>query len=482
MMRVVLLFLLLCVQVLAQPQFLQFVAKVNAISDNTLKMAAVDSFMTAQQSSGFPAQEDSFAIFIRRSSANTVAVAGDFNNWSSSASVLQKLQGTNFFYFVKAFEYQARLDYKFVENGSNWILDPLNPRTVNGGYGPNSELAMSGYIQPWEIVFNPSIPAGTITNRTVYSPIVSRTYQLRIYTPPGYNPSSEKRYPTVYFQDGAEYVTLASAAVVIDNLIAARLIEPVVAIFVVPNNRNDEYAGNTRNLYRRFMAEELVPSIDSVYKTDAAANRRLVLGDSFGGNISGLISHYHPDIFGNCGLHSGAFWPNNYETYNLLTQAPYNGVRYISVWGTYESLWSNMRSFRDIMKTKGNEFIWSELPEGHSWGLWRANIDIMLQACFPPQPLSVQDKITAKSFALSKNYPNPINPSTSFTVELPERMSGSIMIYNSQGEEVEKLFEGQLNQGITQFRFDGVGLPSGIYFCVLRAGGNSVTQPMVLMK
>jgi len=482
MKRALLLPLLLCVQAFAQPQFLQFVARVNAITDINVKAATIDSFMSVQQSAGFPAQEDSFAIFIRRSSANSVSVAGDFNNWSATASALQKLNGTNFFYFIKAFELNARLDYKFVENGSSWILDPLNPKTVNGGYGPNSELAMSGYIQPWEIVFHPVTPAGTITNRTVYSQIVSRTYQLKIYTPPGYSPSQSTLYPTVYFQDGAEYVTLASATIVIDNLIAARLIEPVIAIFVVPNNRNDEYQGNTRNLYRRFMAEELVPYIDSVYKTDAVAERRLVLGDSFGGNISGLISHYHPDVFGNCGLHSGAFWPNNYETYNLLTQAPYNGVRYISVWGTYESLWSNMRLFRDSMKLKGNEFIWSELPEGHSWGLWRANIDIMLQTCFPPQPLSVHDEVAVNSFTLSNNYPNPFNPSTSFTVEVPEQIAGSIIIYNSQGEELERLFEGYLNKGVTRFRFDGTGLPSGIYYCVVRVGGRSITQPMMLLK
>ena len=44
----------------------------------------------------------------------------------------------------------------------NWILNPLNPRQVSGGFGQNSELAMPEYTDPPEIEFDPEIPRGAM--------------------------------------------------------------------------------------------------------------------------------------------------------------------------------------------------------------------------------------------------------------------------------------------------------------------------------
>lgn len=234
----------------------------------------------------------------------------------------------------------ARLDYKFVVNGSTWILDPENPNRVSGGFGPNSELAMPEYIQPWEIKYNPGINHGSVIYRTIYSMQTASNYQLQIYLPFGYD--TLKTYPTVYFQDGGEYVSLGSAVNVIDNLIDSAKIEDVIAVFVTPNNRNDEYAGSKRNQYRLFFVNEFVPYIDSNFSTIKNPSGRLVLSDSFGANISALISYNHPDVFGNCGLHSGAFWTNGYEAYNLIVNCPVKNIKFCSVLGTYESLFTNM--------------------------------------------------------------------------------------------------------------------------------------------
>ena len=111
-----------------------------------------------------------------------------------------------------------------------------------------------------------------------------------------------------------------------------------------------------------------------------------MLGDSYGGNISALISYNHSYIFGNCGLHSAAFQSNNYEAYNLIVNGIKKDIKFCSIWGTYESLFTNMRNFRDSLLNKGYDIKWLELPEGHSWGLWRATIDEML-ICFFPKKL-----------------------------------------------------------------------------------------------
>jgi len=316
--KYIILTVIISLNIYSQSQFQQFLSHVNSLNDPNLKNAAVDSFMNYARSVGIPFIEDSVANFLYLGNVSSVSVAGDFNDWGISSWTLSRVYQTNLWYRSVVFEKDARLDYKFVINNSNWILDPENPHTCAGGFGPNSELSMPLYVQPWEINYQSSIQHGTLKNKTLYSSNVGSNYQITIYLPPGYDTLSQTRYPVAYFQDGSEYISLGRAVNVIDNLIDSSKIEPIIAVFVTPNNRNDEYAGNKRGQYQLFFVNELVPYIDNTYKTLSTPDKRLVMGDSFGGNISALISYNYPEVFGLCGLHSGAFWPNNYEAYNLI--------------------------------------------------------------------------------------------------------------------------------------------------------------------
>jgi len=60
-------------------------------------------------------------------------------------------------------------------------------------------------------------------------------------------------------------------------------------------------------------------------------------------------------------------------------------IRVASVWGSYEgaSLPPNMHRVKDYLIENGYDVYWKELPEGHSWGLWRATLDEMLTFFFP---------------------------------------------------------------------------------------------------
>jgi enterochelin esterase family protein len=343
---------------------------------------------------------------------------------------------------------------------------------------------MPSYIQPWEIHYNPNILQGTVISKSIYSTNVSVSYQLNIYLPPGYDTSSSLTYPTAYFQDGAEYISLGSAVKVIDNLIDSNKIKPLIAVFVTPNNRNEEYAFSKRNQYRLFFVNELVPYIDNNYKTITSPDKRLVLGDSFGGNISALISYNHPEVFGLCGLHSAAFWPNNYEALVMITSGPIKDIKWSSIWGTYESIYPELRSFRDFMIGNGCEIDWLERPEGHSWGLWRASLDRMLEYFFPANPSSIfadEDQIV-KNFNLYQNYPNPFNPSTTISWQLSESQFVSLKIYDVLGNEIRTLINEEQQAGFHKVNFDAAALSSGMYFYSLQANNKTLTNKMILMK
>lgn len=87
---------------------------------------------------------------------------------------------------------------------------------------------------------------------------------------------------------------------------------------------------------------------------------------------------------------------------------------------------------------------------------------------------------------LSQNFPNPFNPSTSFTLSLPKSGRYSVRIYNLAGQVV-KSFEGEAPAGRQVLTWDGTdqnGKPvsSGIYFYKANAAGYSETKKMILIR
>ncbi|MDA3860653.1 MAG: alpha/beta hydrolase-fold protein [Melioribacteraceae bacterium] len=470
-------------QLFSQTQFQEFISQLYQLPTVEEKEASIDSFMTFARTVGIPFIEGEKANFLYKGTASSVSIAGDFNGWDPSNTIMTTMSETNFFFRTETFEPNARLDYKLVVNTSTWILDPENPNRVSGGFGPNSELAMPEYVQSWEIQFKATIKHGERTNLTVQSNVVNRSYDVSVYLPPSYNFDTDKRYPTVYFQDGGEYITLGSSVNVIDNLIDSNKIVEVIAVFVTPNNRAEEYAFAKRHQYAEFFATELVSEIDSKYRTSKEASDRLVMGDSYGGNISGLISYTYPDVFGNCGLHSAAFQPNNYEVYNMIISGEKKNIKYAGSWGTYEGLGANMRAFELLINGKGYSFNWAEYPEGHSWGLWRATTDLILESIFPYGYTSVSEFNEVPSdFELMQNYPNPFNPVTVIEYTLQTEGKVKLEITDTLGQSIEILVNSVKPAGINKVKFDGTNFSSGVYIYSLTSNGKTESKKMQLIK
>ena len=94
-------------------------------------------------------------------------------------------------------------------------------------------------------------------------------------------------------------------------------------------------------------------------------------------------------------------------------------------------------------------------------------------------------------FKLHQNYPNPFNPSTKIAFDIPEQISGeesaNIIIFNSLGMAVKRLYSGNITPGRFQLTWDGksdagVSLPTGIYFTKLFLKNHNQTIKMTLLK
>jgi hypothetical protein len=96
-------------------------------------------------------------------------------------------------------------------------------------------------------------------------------------------------------------------------------------------------------------------------------------------------------------------------------------------------------------------------------------------------------------FALHANYPNPFNPTTQITYDLPEASNVRLSVYNVLGQEVARLVDGAIGAGYQTVEWNtannaGLALPSGIYFYRLKATSLTTgsefqdVKNMILMK
>ncbi len=97
-----------------------------------------------------------------------------------------------------------------------------------------------------------------------------------------------------------------------------------------------------------------------------------------------------------------------------------------------------------------------------------------------------EDILPAK-FAVHENYPNPFNPITNISFDLPEFSPTEVTVWNLLGQQVATLFNGELPAGRHTISFDarnenGNMLPSGIYIYRVEAGNKVATKKMMLLK
>ncbi|MBI4547485.1 MAG: SBBP repeat-containing protein [Ignavibacteriae bacterium] len=85
-------------------------------------------------------------------------------------------------------------------------------------------------------------------------------------------------------------------------------------------------------------------------------------------------------------------------------------------------------------------------------------------------------------FCLEQNHPNPFNPSTVISFQLPVSSFATLKVYNVLGQEVATLVNAEMKPGSHEVTWDATGLPSGVYFYRLQAGSFAETRKLVLLR
>ena len=87
-----------------------------------------------------------------------------------------------------------------------------------------------------------------------------------------------------------------------------------------------------------------------------------------------------------------------------------------------------------------------------------------------------------KKIAIVKNYPNPFNPITTITVYFETNCNTSLQVFDMNGRLIDSLFDGEIDSGTHEFRWNGNSQPSGVYFIKLSSNDYNQTRKMVLLK
>jgi hypothetical protein len=91
----------------------------------------------------------------------------------------------------------------------------------------------------------------------------------------------------------------------------------------------------------------------------------------------------------------------------------------------------------------------------------------------PPMPASIE---------LQQNFPNPFNPSTTIRYALPRRSHVTLGVYNTLGQQVATLVNGEMEAGYHEVRFNATKFASGVYFYRIQAGNFSQARKLLLLR
>jgi enterochelin esterase family protein len=177
-----------------------------------------------------------------------------------------------------------------------------------------------------EIYVLKDVPHGTVSEHIFYSETSESCKRTFVYTPPGYQTDTDKSYPVLYLQHGGGenetgWSRQGKANLIMDNLIAEGVSEPFIIVMSdgnwafrrPPANDDTDEEGAPREWppkgwadgFMNMLINEVIPMIDSNYRTIADQDHRAMAGLSMGGMQTRVITLANPEVFSHVGMFSG---------------------------------------------------------------------------------------------------------------------------------------------------------------------------------
>src|ERR1044071_3241867 len=365
---------------------------------------------------------------------------------------MARLLDTDLWYKTFRLQKGARFIYQFATNlpdPKEWRgitrfegalrNDPLNPFQFTEHYDEfnpyegNSFSAVelpSAEPQTWNVV-RPNVPTGRVQRDKFQSKLLGNERPIWIYTPHDYA-TSKKPYGLLVLTDGGIYVNTARVATTLDNLIAAGLIPPLIAVMVDNPDRWRELSCNPA--YADFFAQEIVPWARANYHATDRPEQTIIGGSSLGGLQAACVGLRHSEVFGNVLSQSGDFkWkPDGEKEWEWLkgqfAASPRLPLRFSFEAGLMEGTWwwrdlmaklpnpppaslidptflTANRNLRDTLTAKGYPVHYTEFNGNHGVLNWRGTLAshlIALVGIKPAPKISERERTPTARSAIPK--------------------------------------------------------------------------------
>jgi predicted alpha/beta superfamily hydrolase len=301
-------------------------------------------------------------------------LAGNFNGWNAADTLWElKPDGSGGYSLTKD---MAPGVYEFKVTRGAWDKvectaagKPIDNRVAT----IKSDTTLILDIAGWQDSFPPVVKQHTASaNVHLISdhfniPQLGRQRRIWIYLPPDYA-ASKRKYPVIYMHDGQnlfDAYTSGYGEWGIDELLD-KMPDKQESIIVGVEHGGEyriteydpydsKYGKGRGDDYVDFLAKTLKPYIDSAYRTKPGPRSTTIAGSSMGGLIAIYAALKYPDVFGNAGIFSPAFWiaPAIYDYVEGRKLPGYE--RFYFVCGDAESktMVSDMQKMADIVHAKG---------------------------------------------------------------------------------------------------------------------------------
>jgi enterochelin esterase-like enzyme len=162
-----------------------------------------------------------------------------------------------------------------------------------------------------------NVPHGEVRSRWYASKATGQTRHIMVYTPPGYDAEREQRYPVLYLQHGGGedetgWTRQGKMNFILDNLIAEKKAVPMIVVmkkgYATRAGAATQPKGKGFNFgaFEDVVLKELIPLIDSTFRTKTDRDNRAIAGLSMGGAQAMQIGLSHLDTFSVVGAFSVA--------------------------------------------------------------------------------------------------------------------------------------------------------------------------------
>ncbi len=248
------------------------------------------------------------------------------------------------------------------------------------------------------------VPHGNVLIKNYYSKTTKGWRHIFIYTPPDYEKNTSARYPVLYLQHGGGedervWIEMGRTNLILDNLIAEGKAKPFIVVMETsaalkpgevvpaPQPRPAQPAGTAQpaaqgaqpaaaprprfsfDTYEELMINDLIPWVDSNYRTLASQPNRAMAGLSMGSAVTRQVALKHLDKFSSVGILSGG----SVAPADITDKSKVKLV--FMSFGSRENGSANLKAAADVLNQAGIKSVSYVSPlTAHEWQSWRRSL------------------------------------------------------------------------------------------------------------